>query len=238
MQLSGQLCNCTLSHYGCAMLRWMIPLFALAAPAIAHAAEAPPPSPGIYTNEEDVYFTAERGDSAPPWTGVEIAARPDGVQWRPIDRFAAPLGTWRTDPLLDGRASITETGALTLTLADGSATELRPSRSFTCWMSVKKDVPKADGSEDWDFVRGLKTHDQGGRTRAGGGDSGAPEAIIRLRNVIWPAPTTNRPSLVIYVFRPEDPNRAVSYSWADPDAKRIGINLRWMQASCTRDGSE
>ena len=28
--------------------------------------------------------------------------------------------------------------------------------------------------------------------------------------------------------------RAVSYGWADPGAKRLGINLRWMQASCSQ----
>jgi hypothetical protein len=220
------------------MRKWMLPLFALTAAPALSAADAPVPAPGIYTNEEDVYFTAERGGSAPPWTGVEIAARPDGVQWRAIDRFAAPLGEWRTGPVLDGRAAATADGRLILTVDGGTATELRPARPFTCWIAVKKEAPKADGSDDWTFDRGLKTHDQGGRTRAGGGTSGAPEAIIRLRNVVWPAPSSNRPSLVLYVFRPDDMNRAVAYSWADPDAKRIGINLRWMQASCNRDGSD
>jgi hypothetical protein len=30
----------------------------------------------------------------------------------------------------------------------------------------------------------------------------------------------------------------VSYAWADEGAARVGINLRWMQASCTIDGAE
>jgi hypothetical protein len=219
---------------------WFASLSALLlAPLPAQALTADPalPAPGFYTNEEDAYFTAERGDAAPPWTGVEIAARPDGPQWRRIDRFGAPLGDWDSGPLLGGKARL-EGDRLVLSDAGGGGTILQRGRPFTCWMSIRKEAPKADGSADWTFDRGLKTHDQGGRVRAGGGASGAAEAIIRLRNVVWPAPSTNKPSLVLYVFRPDDPDRAVSYSWADPDAKLVGINLRWMQASCSRDAGE
>ena len=52
-----------------------------------------------------------------------------------------------------------------------------------------------------------------------------------MRNVTWPY-GSNRPSLVPYAYRSGE-DRAVSYAWADPSAERIGINLRWMQASCT-----
>ena len=100
--------------------------------------------------------------------------------------------------------------------------------------SVPKLAKKADGSDDWYFAAGLKLHDQGGRVQFGGGDTGAPSVVLRMRNVVWPT-GTNKPSLVLYIHKPESPDRAESYSWADPDAKRIGINLRWMQASCTID---
>ena len=45
----------------------------------------------------------------------------------------------------------------------------------------------------------------------------------------------NNPSLVLYIHRPDQPDHAVSYSWADPKADRIGINLRWVQANCIRE---
>ncbi|QLC26090.1 hypothetical protein HFP57_14375 [Parasphingopyxis algicola] len=119
---------------------------------------------------------------------------------------------------------------------DGRPLELRRARPVSCWISVRKT--ESDGESEWTFDSGLMMHDQGGRIRAGGGDSGAPVAIVRMRNVIWPAPSRNRPSLVLYVHTEDDPDRAVSYSWADPGAERIGINLRWMQASCTvQDGN-
>ena len=166
--------------------------------------------------------------------------------------------TLATQPLEGGAMSFTPAGkgcdqrplpvridaqGMTLRLADGRETRLLRARPFTCWISVKRDAAKPDGSEDWLFQSGMQTHDQGGRLRLGGGDTGAPEAIIRLRNVVWPQPSSNRPSIVLYVFTPDDMNRAVAYGWADPGAVRVGINQRWMQASCTltdvtRDGAE
>jgi hypothetical protein len=167
------------------------------------------------------------------WTigGCKLALTPQPEGGLHLDPSSAGCAG-RVVPLALDQAGIA------LRLANGSETTLRRARPFTCWLTVKRDRPKPDGSEDWLFQAGMKTHDQGGRLRLGGGDSGAPEAIIRIRNVVWPPPTRNRPSLVLYVFTPDDMNRAVAYGWADPGAVRVGINQRWMQASCTLDGAE
>ncbi|MEM8697166.1 MAG: hypothetical protein AAGE05_14185 [Pseudomonadota bacterium] len=127
---------------------------------------------------------------------------------------------------------------MTFSWPDGRMMEMRRAHPVSCWISVRKTDPVPEGESEWTFDNGLMMHDQGGRIRAGGGDSGAPVAIIRMRNVIWPPPTRNRPSLVLYVHTENEPERAVSYSWADPGANRIGINLRWMQASCTVQRNE
>jgi hypothetical protein len=124
---------------------------------------------------------------------------------------------------------------LTYTLADGSVTTLRRARTATCWVAVRKREPKPDGSEDWYFVGDVKMHDQGMRARIAGGSTGADEVLIRLRHVVWPQ--NGRQNLVLYVHTPQSPDRAVSYSWADIGAAMIGINLRFMQASCTIDGA-
>ena len=109
-------------------------------------------------------------------------------------------------------------------------------RSATCWAASLKAKPKADGSEDWHFVRGLKLHDQDGRV-AVPSSAGSRPVVLRMRNVYWQE-GPNRPSLVLYVHTPDNLDRAVSYSWADPRATRVGINLRWMQASCTIDQAQ
>lgn len=201
----------------------------------ALAGAAPPPSgpaQGTWTNEEDRYFTAERGGAALDWLGIEVA----NGRWRQVDAYGAPRSEWAALPV-PGLARDGD-GTWRMALADGRRTELRHAAPFTCWMAIPKFAKKSDGSDDTLFAGKLKLHDQGGRVTLGGGDSGAPVAIFRVRNVVWPAPSTNRPSLVLYVIKPDNPEKAVSYAWADPDADLIGINLRWVQGSCTRDGGK
>jgi hypothetical protein len=184
-----------------------------------------PLTPGTYTNEEEVYFAKEAKTPAAPWTGIAVD---DAGVARFVDGFGKPVsGAVR-------HAAMTKDGKVALPVAGGATTILRRARPVTCWGSVPKFRKKPDGSNDWYFAAALKIHDQGGRVLFGGGDTGAPPVILRMRNVIWPT-GTNKPSLVLYVHKPENPDHAESYSWADPDAKRIGINLRWMQASCSID---
>lgn len=195
-------------------------LLFLAAPAAAQEA--------IYTNEEEVYFAAEKKLPAIPWMGVKLTESGGETSIERIDAFGKPAAGGGVQV-----ASATPE-RLTVLLDDGRPTTLRRARTVSCWSAIPKDKKKADGSEDWYFVRDLKLHDQGGRVAAGGGDTGAKPLVLRMRNVVW-SEGPNRPSLVLYVHTPDAPDKAVSYSWADPDAKRIGINLRWMQASCTID---
>jgi hypothetical protein len=122
--------------------------------------------------------------------------------------------------------------AITITLPDGRATQLRRARPVTCWVSILKDKPKADGSEDWYFERSVALHDQGGRAQVGGGDTGAQAVVIRVRNVTWDTGSTNKPALTLYVHKPEKPARAEAYSWAAPNSSLLGVNLRWVQAGC------
>lgn len=193
-------------------------------PACANAT-SPKLIPGTYTNEEDVYFDKEAGKSPAPWIGLRID--PD-QSVHSVDAYGR-IVSGRAPSLIAGNAT-----TLSVALPDGRTTTLQYARSATCWGSVPKIAKKPDGTDEWYFVSGLKLHDRGGRVQFGGGNTGAPAVVLRMRNVVWPT-GTNKPSLVLYVHKPENPDHAESYSWADPEAKRIGINLRWMQASCTID---
>ena len=135
----------------------------------------------------------------------------------------------------DALESITKVSAslVTLDIVGTNTTELRRSRPITCWVAILKNAPKTDGSEDWFFTRDVRLHDQGGRARVGGGDTGAPELILRVRNVTWDKGSANKPAITLYVHKLAKPDRAEAYSWAAPDSSRIGINLRWMQSGCT-----
>jgi hypothetical protein len=202
-------------------------LVMVATPALASTSPIIP-ADGIYTNEEEVYFDKEAKRASAPWLSVRYVSG----KMEFVDQFGRLV-----KPLTLRGVVVAQGGRLRATLADGRVTELRRARPVTCWGAIPKTAKKPDGSEDWYFVRGLKLHDQGGRVQFGGGDSGAPPVVIRVRNVIWPT-GPSQPSVVLYVHKPDNPDHAESYSWADPQATRIGINLRWMQASCTIDSME
>jgi len=119
---------------------------------------------------------------------------------------------------------------------------LRRARPFECWTAILRGAEHGDsgqGMNDWDFRRGVKLHDQGGVAELMTDEETPRRIRLKLRDVDWPY-GTNRPSLTMYVHE-GDSERAVSYTWTEAGADRIGINLRWIQASCTytpEDGSD
>ena len=135
------------------------------------------------------------------------------------DLLLTDKALWITDRAHD------EAGKLLMGHPTGVPHKNLKARRFECWMTGMQ----RDG--DWTFKRGLEIYDQGGMVWLATDESEPQQVGIKMRNVIWPS-GSNRPSLVLYAYRPGE-DRAVSYAWADPSAERIGINLRWMQASCT-----
>lgn len=200
----------------------LVAAFALIAPAAARADDHAL-APGIWTNTEDAQFAEEEGRTRPD--PVLIAVGADG-RWRNIDAFGTPQGDWQAGAI-PGLAKRTSGSGWQV-----NASEIRRANPFTCWVSARKFAAKPDGTPDWTFASGLESFDQGGRVVVPG-EGMAPDLTIRLRNVTWAKGSRNKPSLVLYVHK-DDPERAESYGWASPDASLVGINLRWMQASCSR----
>lgn len=194
-----------------------LPALAIAAPLAAH--EVLPA--GIWTNTEDVYFAEEEGREKAERVMLQIN---ENGEWRRIDFYGAPQGDWSKEaiPGLNRR----EDGGWQI-----GASELRQARDFSCWVSVKKFASKPDGSDDWTWQGNLAMQDQGGQI-AIPGNGVAPDVMIRMRNVTWAKGSSNAPSTVLYVHK-DDPVRAESYAWGSPETRRVGVNLRWVQASCT-----
>ncbi|MFK7956535.1 MAG: hypothetical protein AB8B96_10590 [Lysobacterales bacterium] len=109
---------------------------------------------------------------------------------------------------------------------------LNRAMTFECWAGVQRRDPDAG----LDFRTGLIVHDQGGWIHLETDETPPQKVNLKLRNVVWPY-NTGRPSRVLYAYR-EDLERAESYAWTGPDADRIAINLRWVQASCTRQEAD
>ncbi|MEM7705286.1 MAG: chromophore lyase CpcT/CpeT [Pseudomonadota bacterium] len=112
--------------------------------------------------------------------------------------------------------------------------KLRKIRAFECWVARLRGTKHGDsgeGNNDWSFQSGLWLHDQGGQLQLPGGEDFETDARLILRRMEWPT-GSSRSSLVLYAYEGAS-ERAVSYAWAEYDGERIGLNLRWMQASCS-----
>lgn len=204
----------------------------LAAAADASKTQATP-EPGIYTNEEETYFDDLAKRPTAPWLSINVGSPAYSGLTTFVDAFGKPLILAPALPNIVAKSA----DRVIVTLQDGTVTELRRARPVTCWVSIRKDTPKPDGSEDWYFQSGVKLHDQGGRAIVGGGDTGVQPVMIRLRNVTWDTGSSNAPVIALYIHKPDNWSHAESYSWAAPDSARVGINLRWVQTGCAVDGA-
>lgn len=107
-------------------------------------------------------------------------------------------------------------------------------RPFRCWTAILRGAEHGDsgeGMDDWWFTRNVFLHDQGGVARLTTDEETPREIELRLGRPTWPY-GNSRPSTTLYVYEGGS-DRAVSYAWSEHDAERVGVNLRWLQASCT-----
>ena len=82
------------------------------------------------------------------------------------------------------------------------------------------------------FEAGLLQDIEAGLTRAEGRKFG-----LTLRNVRWPMNNEvgafTRNSLVMYLIEKTDGGvEEIGYSWTEPRAERIGMNLKWLLVNC------
>lgn len=134
----------------------------------------------------------------------------------------------------------------TLLLAEGTLLEgpgddrarlarFRRARSFTCHV----DIPGVGGGRAIPFRRHgpFTLPDQGGEAVFTTAEEPPRTLAIRLRNVAWAynnAPGVfTRNSLTLYVAEVEDgARREIAYGWTEPEASRIGLNLKQLLVNC------
>ncbi|XQW83569.1 CpcT/CpeT family chromophore lyase [Thalassotalea piscium] len=115
--------------------------------------------------------------------------------------------------------------------------KLKRVKNFTCWAAFKNDKQTENGEPEWDFFKDITIHDQGGIAEFTTTGKVPKHYILRLKQTVFPA--GNRPS-VFEMFiheKSEDlqlpETEALAYTWTNIGATRLGINLRWMQSSCS-----
>lgn len=115
-------------------------------------------------------------------------------------------------------------GAIVWGREDGVPHKLERARWLDCWTVQRKDGT----TDEFDMVRGLAVHDQGHTVRIR--HAGMPERysfdLARLRSVQGQVPV-----LRLAIFETGNP-QSIAYAWAERDAWRIGINLRYVQVGC------
>lgn len=126
-------------------------------------------------------------------------------------------GLWMSERIED------ETGALLSEPPGREPFKLLRAREFDCWAAV----PGA-ASPDLVPVFGLTLHDQGqvmAVVPPGGSEARYSIELAQLRY------QNQAPVLKFAVYEPGKTD-AIAYSWAESEATRIGINLRYMQSGC------
>ena len=122
--------------------------------------------------------------------------------------------------------------ALSVAPVGGAPSELEKTTWYKGWMAVKKHrvEPGADLSE-WIFARIERMHNQGQKIPLLDESGNKTGYTLSLESLTYQE--TQVPVLKIGVID-DTTGYTLSYSWADPASRRIGLNVRWFQAGMTR----
>jgi CpeT/CpcT family (DUF1001) len=103
--------------------------------------------------------------------------------------------------------------------------KLKRCRFYRGWMLLEK----AGFTGEYHQMRNLLWHDQGKRVRLHTEDGKATKYEVELACVVY---GKDLEVLKIAVYE-TGVSKAITYSWASPGSKNIGVNLRWFQAGLT-----
>jgi hypothetical protein len=126
---------------------------------------------------------------------------------------------WFSETLTD------QSGQVLFGRTDGVPFKLMRARPFTCWAALRRD----GAVEQYDGMRDVEVHDQGKWIAFRDEQGNRTKYAFELSQLRYGQKV---PVLKLAVYE-EGRDQAVAYSWADPKATRIGINLRWFQVGCT-----
>lgn len=114
--------------------------------------------------------------------------------------------------------------------------KLKRCRFFKAWMAVRTNEPKEGEKEQYVSIRNVILQDQGGRFQCVGEQDGklvSTKYWAELSQVVY---QTGLPVMKFAIYEEGNP-KAVAYSWTNPEARQIGINMRSLQGSATfREG--
>ena len=148
------------------------------------------------------------------------------------DSVISQQGYWHLE------AGFKPDGAMIFGRKDQDFYKLLRANPFKCWFAFKTDRSKENGEPEWDFYANQFMHSQGDIVRFTTTHKQPEKYFVRLKETRFPS--GKRPDVLeMFVHRDtekaqKDYKQALSYSWTSIEADRLGINLRWMQGSCSK----
>ncbi len=115
-----------------------------------------------------------------------------------------------------------ENGAYVFGNKAGIHHKLKRCRYFTGWAVVQKP----NEEEAYYVMRNIRLHDQGQRLRVVDADGTTTPYWVELAEVLY----QDGSAVLKLALYEEGKSKALAYTWVNPDARQIGINLRWIQA--------
>ncbi len=110
--------------------------------------------------------------------------------------------------------------------------EVSEALTYKGWILLKRHIVEPDADkEDWIQMRDIKMDDDGTILKIMNGETETPYSVELVQITHKP---TNITVLKLAVYE-EGKDLAVSYIWGEPGAKRLGLNLRWVQVGLTLD---
>ncbi|MEM6802009.1 MAG: chromophore lyase CpcT/CpeT [Bacteroidota bacterium] len=100
--------------------------------------------------------------------------------------------------------------------------KLRRTRKFNGWFVIQKE----EGKEEYYVMRNIELHDQGDKVQMETADGEKAPYWVELSEVVY---SSGLEVMKLAIYEEGKP-RAIAYTWTNVEAKRIGINMRSIQA--------
>jgi hypothetical protein len=107
--------------------------------------------------------------------------------------------------------------------------KLKRCRFFKSWMAVRINNPKQGEKEEFISIRNVTLHDQGQRFQCASEKGEKTKYWGELSQVVY---QTGLPVMKFAIYE-EGKEKAIAYTWTNPEARQVGINMRSVQGSCT-----
>ena len=108
--------------------------------------------------------------------------------------------------------------------ADGVPYKLKRARQFSCYAALRKEGT----TDQYDSMLDITMHDQGKMVTFKDGGGTPTKYSFELSQLRYSQQTPVM-KLALYEAGKE---QAFAYTWTEPEGKKIGINLRWIQVGC------